>query len=118
MAAPQPLQLSLTDLEKRYYSDVFVQADADGDGWITSKDAQFLRRSGLGAPALKEIWKVSDAAAKGYLSRLEFAIALRLVAVAQTQPSTPLTLEAAKMPPAVLPVFEGISVPASVGARH
>lgn len=48
----------------------------------------FFSRTGLSKPMLKDIWAICDRGKKGHLTRPEFVLASRLVALAQV----PITL--------------------------
>ena len=65
---------------------MFHEADRDKDGSLNSQEAAaFMRRSGLSRPVLAKIWNLSRAAqgTPGTLSYAEFAVAMRLVGIAQ-----------------------------------
>lgn len=70
-----------------------------------------LRRSGLPNPVLKEIWTLANARGGTSLTRDEFSIALRGVALAQA--GQPLAYASSPPPGLPLPHFEGITVPAA-----
>mmetsp|Transcript_4777 Transcript_4777/g.6668 ORF Transcript_4777/g.6668 Transcript_4777/m.6668 type:complete len:356 (-) Transcript_4777:34-1101(-) len=70
--------------DQYYYTQVFQLADADRDGRISGQEgAPFLRKSQLSDATLMEIWNLADRQKQGFLSLEEFAIALKLVALAQ-----------------------------------
>jgi hypothetical protein len=45
----------------------------------------FFSRTGLSKPILKDIWSICDRGRKGHLTRPEFVLAARLVALAQVR---------------------------------
>lgn len=74
-----------TKKEVHRYSLLHTILDSDNDGLIGGAEgAAFLRRSGLDDSALKEIWRLaSGGTSKANLTRDDFFLACKLVAVAQ-----------------------------------
>ena len=69
------------------YESWFSIADGDGDGKISGHEAvTFFGRSKLTRQELRQIWKVSDRNNAGWLSKEDFQIALRLIALCQQGP--------------------------------
>uniref|UniRef100_A0A7I4ANT8 Uncharacterized protein n=1 Tax=Physcomitrium patens TaxID=3218 RepID=A0A7I4ANT8_PHYPA len=67
------------------FDSFFRLADLDKDGRISGKEAVgFFKGSGLPQITLAKIWQFADQGRTGYLSRVEFCNALKLVTVAQT----------------------------------
>ncbi|KAL2650183.1 hypothetical protein R1flu_018311 [Riccia fluitans] len=67
------------------FEDYFRRADLDKDGKISGAEAVgFFQGANLPQPVLAKIWQISDQGSTGFLSRLEFYNALKLVTVAQT----------------------------------
>ena len=80
----EKLKLRLKPSERGFFSSLFDVACPPGGNKINGKDAAaFLRRSGLSKEALKQIWEISDQNSEMALTRDNFYIALRLVALAQ-----------------------------------
>ncbi|CAG8478798.1 28710_t:CDS:10 [Dentiscutata erythropus] len=66
------------------YHQLFEKADVDKKGVIEGQNAvNFFNKSGLPKTTLREIWTLADSNNKGYLTREEFIIAVKLVAKAQ-----------------------------------
>lgn len=100
--APQPDQ-------RGYFDYLFQLADADGAGEVTGPAAvAFFSRSGLDRTALKATWDAANLRGGRSLSRLEFPIAMRVVALAQAGlPPTRETLLATASQPLPPPRFVG-----------
>ncbi|KAG6591212.1 hypothetical protein SDJN03_13558, partial [Cucurbita argyrosperma subsp. sororia] len=80
----------------------FRRADLDGDGRISGAEAvAFFQGSNLPKNVLAQIWMHADQRKTGFLGRLEFYNALRLVTVAQSKRDlTPEIVKAALYGPA------------------
>eukprot|EP01117_Protostelium_nocturnum_P020601 TRINITY_DN935_c0_g1_i2.p2 TRINITY_DN935_c0_g1~~TRINITY_DN935_c0_g1_i2.p2 ORF type:complete len:319 (-),score=90.03 TRINITY_DN935_c0_g1_i2:48-1004(-) len=109
--------MTLNDVEQKYFSHLFSLADNDRDGKVSGKEgAPFLRKSELSDKSLERIWELSDTTVSGFLGPREFAIAMRLVAHAQSQSSQKngveptLSLENIKNV-TILPRFTGVPTP-------
>jgi len=84
MAQPTVSQPIDKQTEQRYYAQIYSIADADHDGKISGGEgASFLRKSGIPDQLLEKVWEASDANKQGFLMQREFAIAMRLIALAQ-----------------------------------
>ncbi|KAL3701908.1 hypothetical protein R1sor_019930 [Riccia sorocarpa] len=67
------------------FEDYFRRADLDKDGKVSGAEAvSFFQGANLPQPVLAKIWQISDQGSTGFLSKLEFYNALKLVTVAQT----------------------------------
>ncbi|CAG2189399.1 EPS15 [Mytilus edulis] len=67
------------------YEAYYNQADPKGTGSIGALDAaNFLKKSGLKDSVLGQIWDLSDPTGKGYLEKPGFYVALKLVALSQS----------------------------------
>ena len=76
--------MNLTEEESSYYNNIFNILDSQKLGIIDSKKAAlFLKKSNLSQNILKNIWSISSQTKKSGLSRDEFFISLRLIALAQ-----------------------------------
>ena len=66
------------------FRDLFQLAAGSGQPVLHGEPAKlFFSRSGLSNTILKEIWAICDRGKKGYLTRPEFVLAVRLVALGQ-----------------------------------
>ncbi len=66
------------------FRDMFALAAGYGQGVLHGIPAKaFFSKSGLPTSILKEIWAVCDRGRKGHLTRPEFVLAARLVALGQ-----------------------------------
>ena len=66
-----------------HYEALF-RAAAGSTGSLAGKDGVFfLRRSGLSDVTLRTVWQLADDQGIGHLTRSEFYVAMRLVAIAQ-----------------------------------
>ena len=66
------------------FRDLFLTAVGSEQSVLHGVPAKaFFSRSGLSKPMLKEIWDICDRGRKGHLTRPEFVLAARLVALAQ-----------------------------------
>ncbi|XP_016435240.1 EH domain-containing protein 1-like isoform X2 [Nicotiana tabacum] len=69
---------------EKIYQEWFNFADSDGDGRLTGGDAtKFFAMSNLPRPELKQVWAIADSKRQGFLSFIEFVIAMQLVSLAQ-----------------------------------
>ncbi|CAC5399125.1 EPS15 [Mytilus coruscus] len=67
------------------YEAYYNQADPKGTGSIGALDAaNFLKKSGLKDSVLGQIWDLSDPTGKGYLEKPGFYVALKMVALSQS----------------------------------
>jgi len=102
--------MSIPEEEKRYYAQLFSIADADQDGRVSGQEgAAFLRRCGLPDAQLMVIWELADGAKTGFLGPREFAVCMRLIALAQDGKDPRLDLLQSTT---TLPKFKDIAVPA------
>lgn len=84
-ALPEKLKVNLKPAERGVYSSLFDVASAGKGSKIDGKEAAaFLQRSGLPKETLREIWEIADQNGEMALTRDNFYIALRLVALAQS----------------------------------
>lgn len=61
-----------------------MQCAGSGQPVVHGKEAvAFFNRSGLPKEVLKKVWELSDRNRKGHLTRSEFVLAARLIALAQ-----------------------------------
>ena len=66
------------------FRDLFESAAGRGQNVLYGMLAKsFFSRSGLPSVTLKSIWEICDRGQKGHLTRPEFVLASRLVALAQ-----------------------------------
>jgi len=65
------------------FRELFQQATSNADKLHGQVAVAFLKRTGLPHVALKSIWEICDRNGKGHLTRSEFVLAARLVALAQ-----------------------------------
>ena len=101
--------MNLTNEEYSYYNNIFEKLDKNKIGHIDIKDAAiFLKKSNLSQDILKNIWSISSHTKNG-LTRNDFFIALRLIALAQNGfPYTKNEIENNKpIPP--LPIFSSFN---------
>ncbi|ONK55929.1 uncharacterized protein A4U43_C10F2400 [Asparagus officinalis] len=84
------------------FDQFFNRADLDRDGKISGAEAvAFFQGSNLPKPVLAQIWMHADQNRTGFLGRIEFNNALRLVTVAQSgRELTPDIVRAALFGPA------------------
>ncbi|BFI25676.1 epidermal growth factor receptor substrate 15 [Marchantia polymorpha subsp. ruderalis] len=69
----------------RDFEDYFRRADLDKDGRISGQEAvAFFQGANLPQVTLAKIWQFADQGQSGYLTKLQFYNALKLVTVAQT----------------------------------
>lgn len=104
--------LNLNPDEKRYYGQLFRQADTDGVGVVTGEIAvKFFDKTRLESRILGEIWQIADQENRGFLTPAGFGIVLRLIGHAQAgrEPTPEIALQ-----PAPLPRFDGINIPGLV----
>ncbi|KAG0193404.1 hypothetical protein DFQ28_005408 [Apophysomyces sp. BC1034] len=94
--------------EKQAYVELFRTADTDGKGILLKDEAMsFFKRSDVPANILTEIWDASDNDNKGFLTDMEFCIALKLIACAQHGILTASPVLSTSVP---LPQFSGVSI--------
>ncbi|KAL2649255.1 hypothetical protein R1flu_017383 [Riccia fluitans] len=84
------------------FEDYFRRADLDRDGRISGQEAvSFFQGANLPQVTLAKIWQFADQGQSGYLTKLEFFNALKLVTVAQAgRDLTPDIVRAALAGPA------------------
>ncbi|KAL3702512.1 hypothetical protein R1sor_020534 [Riccia sorocarpa] len=84
------------------FEDYFRRADLDRDGKISGQEAvAFFQGANLPQVTLAKIWQFADQGQSGYLTKLEFFNALKLVTVAQAgRDLTPEIVRAALAGPA------------------
>jgi len=77
---PNPQNLSVTFDEVVKYDELFLQADANHDGFVDGMEAKnFFAKSNLQQEQLKEIWSLADTTRAGKLGKIQFRIAIHLV---------------------------------------
>jgi len=98
-------------VEQKYYAQLYALADVDKDGKISGREgAAFLRKSGLNDKLLHEIWDLVDTNKQGFLLQRDFAIAMRLVSMAQ-QGQTPAVSQIINV--TKLPQFQDVPLPSN-----
>lgn len=125
-------KLNLSADEKRYYGQLFQQADTERLGVVTGEIAvRFFEKTKVAPNVLGEIWQIADSENRGLLTKAGFSVALRLIGhyqagrepspelafrrtypVSRRSSSLPLTLVIA----GPLPKFEGVPPPAAAPA--
>ncbi|KAK4184858.1 hypothetical protein QBC35DRAFT_517296 [Podospora australis] len=71
---------AFVDAERARYDRLFDQLDKDRNGVITGEEAvPFFEQSLLSHDKLGRIWEQADRGEKGFLTRVEFALAMRLI---------------------------------------
>ncbi|XP_035650096.1 ralBP1-associated Eps domain-containing protein 1-like isoform X3 [Oncorhynchus keta] len=85
--------LTLTDVEQKYYSDLFVYCDTDNTKKVASngKVLDLFRAAQLPSEVVLQITELCGATRLGHFGRSQFYIALKLIAVAQS--GLPLRVE-------------------------
>uniref|UniRef100_A0A8C5LQG8 RALBP1 associated Eps domain containing 1 n=1 Tax=Leptobrachium leishanense TaxID=445787 RepID=A0A8C5LQG8_9ANUR len=78
--------LSMSDVEQKYYSDLFAYCDTDSTKKIASNGRvlELFRAAQLPSEVSLQIMELCGATRLGYFGRSQFYIALKLVAVAQS----------------------------------
>lgn len=90
MSSPASL-LHLSPEEAQVYTQLFRQADTESIGVVTGEQAvPFFGKSKLSSAVLRKIWEISDYNDQGFLTKEQFFVALKLIAVAQA--ALPITL--------------------------
>lgn len=106
-----PLWLSrLRPEELLFHERLFLAADTGRENCIGGAQAvAFFGRTGLPVATLKQVWTLAATASQHSLSRNEFSVALRLVALAQQgyDLSNPSVLEETDAKPLAWPRFAG-----------
>ncbi|KAH8900865.1 hypothetical protein GQ53DRAFT_740707 [Thozetella sp. PMI_491] len=108
---PSSQNLNLSADEKRFFGQLFRQADSDSVGVVTGEIAvEFFEKTRLDSKVLGEIWQLADSENRGFLTPSGFCLALRLIGHAQAgrSPSAELGLQQGP-----LPRFDGINPPAA-----
>ena len=76
--------LHLSPDERRYFGQLFAQADTDKIGVVTGERAvSFFEKTRLPSDVLGEIWQIADTENRGLLTPAGFGIVLRLIGYAQ-----------------------------------
>ncbi|KAI3363661.1 hypothetical protein L3Q82_001285 [Scortum barcoo] len=85
--------LTLTDIEQKYYSDLFVYCDTDNTKKVASNGRvlDLFRAAQLPSEVVLQITELCGATRLGYFGRSQFYIALKLIAIAQS--GLPLRVE-------------------------
>lgn len=79
------LSVKMTKEEKGYFANLYQMACKDGDTKVEGKEgAAFLKKSNLPRDVLKNIWMIAAQTNLSWLERDEFYVALRLIALAQS----------------------------------
>ena len=80
----EPLKISYSAQELRFYSALFDKADQLKDGQIGGREAvQFLTLSGVSRDKLRAFWVICARSSPAALTKEEFFTALRLIAYEQ-----------------------------------
>ncbi|KAI5819108.1 hypothetical protein BZA77DRAFT_291111 [Pyronema omphalodes] len=98
----------LTPEEKSVFGQLFRAADTENIGVVTGELAvKFFEKSGLSPRILGEIWGIADTENRGYLTKQDFCVALRLIGQAQNNqhPRPELAQQ-----PGPLPRFEAVNI--------
>ncbi|CCX29879.1 Similar to Uncharacterized calcium-binding protein C800.10c; acc. no. Q9HGL2 [Pyronema omphalodes CBS 100304] len=98
----------LTPEEKSVFGQLFRAADTENIGVVTGELAvKFFEKSGLSPRILGEIWGIADTENRGYLTKQDFCVALRLIGQAQSNqhPRPELAQQ-----PGPLPRFEAVNI--------
>lgn len=82
---PSPIQL-------RKYQQMYSMAGGDSSGLGGRAAVEFMSKSGLGKPILRQIWMKSDVNQDGLLKRGEFCVAMHLIAMCKRGKAIPDTL--------------------------
>ncbi|KEQ68611.1 hypothetical protein M436DRAFT_57941, partial [Aureobasidium namibiae CBS 147.97] len=101
--------LNLSADEKRYYGQLFQQADTDRLGVVTGEIAvRFFEKTKVAPNVLGEIWQIADHENRGLLTKPGFSVALRLIGHYQAgrDPTAELAFR-----PGPLPKFDGMPPP-------
>ncbi|KAK6004192.1 hypothetical protein QM012_009042 [Aureobasidium pullulans] len=101
--------LNLSADEKRYYGQLFQQADTERLGVVTGEIAvRFFEKTKVAPNVLGEIWQIADHENRGLLTKPGFSVALRLIGHYQAgrEPTAELAFR-----PGPLPKFEGMPPP-------
>ncbi|XP_077596917.1 ralBP1-associated Eps domain-containing protein 1 isoform X1 [Stigmatopora nigra] len=85
--------LTLTDVEQKYYSDLFVYCDTDNTKKVASygRVLDLFRAAQLPSEVVIQITELCGATRLGHFGRSQFYIALKLIAIAQS--GLPLRVE-------------------------
>uniref|UniRef100_A0A7N8YBA0 RALBP1 associated Eps domain containing 1 n=1 Tax=Mastacembelus armatus TaxID=205130 RepID=A0A7N8YBA0_9TELE len=85
--------LTLTDVEQKYYSDLFVYCDTDNTKKVASNGRvlDLFRAAQLPSEVVLQITELCGATRLGHFGRSQFYIALKLIAIAQS--GLPLRVE-------------------------
>jgi len=101
------LRVKLADGERGFYSNMFSQVNPEAKREVDSTTiVQFLMKSGLELPRLKQVWEISANTSNAFMVKEEFYVALRLVALMQNnEPANANSIMTNLAVP--LPRFEG-----------
>ncbi|ORX45850.1 EF-hand [Hesseltinella vesiculosa] len=100
-------QSQLDAHEFQVYSELFAKVDTDNKSIVLKDEATaFFQKASIPNNILTEIWSAADKDSKGFLTKEEFSIALKLIACAQHGKLTASPILKTSVP---LPQFEGIS---------
>lgn len=116
--AIQRMLESLSDVEKEYY--LYLWTQHCGASPLKGQAAfQFLMRSKIGGPMLKNIWNLADWRKKGELDWQDFVVAMKLISAAQKRQAVSLdrVLENCSPNSMDCPEFEGIDSAAALRGR-
>uniref|UniRef100_A0AAQ4QHU1 RALBP1 associated Eps domain containing 1 n=1 Tax=Gasterosteus aculeatus aculeatus TaxID=481459 RepID=A0AAQ4QHU1_GASAC len=85
--------LTLTDVEQKYYSDLFIYCDTDNTKKVASNGRvlDLFRAAQLPSEVVLQITELCGATRLGHFGRSQFYIALKLIAIAQS--GLPLRVE-------------------------
>ncbi|XP_068433083.1 ralBP1-associated Eps domain-containing protein 1 isoform X2 [Clinocottus analis] len=85
--------LTLTDVEQKYYSDLFIYCDTDNTKKVVSNGRvlDLFRAAQLPSEVVLQITELCGATRLGHFGRSQFYIALKLIAIAQS--GLPLRVE-------------------------
>ncbi|XP_056284353.1 ralBP1-associated Eps domain-containing protein 1 isoform X2 [Pseudoliparis swirei] len=85
--------LTLTDVEQKYYSDLFIYCDTDNTKKVASngRALDLFRAAQLPSEVVLQITELCGATRLGHFGRSQFYIALKLIAIAQS--GLPLRVE-------------------------
>ncbi|KAF2755686.1 hypothetical protein EJ05DRAFT_494065 [Pseudovirgaria hyperparasitica] len=101
--------LNLSADEKRYFKQLFNDADTENIGVVTGEVAvKFFERTKVPSPVLGIIWQIADTDNRGLLTSAGFCIVLRLIGHYQAgrEPTQDLAFKSAP-----LPKFDGMAPP-------
>lgn len=105
-----------TPVERQHFDALFTLADEEQRGTVGGHLAvAFFSRSRADKQVLREVWGLADTQRKGELSRNEFYVAMRLLAMAQrSEPISAQRFAELAAAPFPLPVLDGVPSPSPV----